>query len=115
MIEVLIGGGLEAAFRYIISEYFNSRHRHNKIPLAIMFINWLGSFLLGIFVTIPLEEQFLLLLATGFCGGFTTFSTFSVEAVQLIQRKQYRHCFLYITMTVSGSIAGLMLGMLLFY
>jgi CrcB protein len=109
MVSVFIGGAIGAAARYLLGEYLQ-RFTHNlKLPLSIVMINIFGALLLGFFVAFS-NEHFLLFVATGFCGGFTTFSTFSVEAVQLIQKKQYLFCFLYILLTITGSILGLLLG-----
>jgi CrcB protein len=51
------------------------------------------------------------LLATGLCGGYTTFSTFSYETVTLIQDGDWRRAALYVAVSVAGSILGVMLGM----
>ena len=79
---VFLGGGLGSALRYWIGKYLNSAE--NGIPYGTFAANILGSFLIGIILGLALKGNSLsnntvLFLATGFCGGFTTFSAFAYE------------------------------------
>lgn len=79
---VFLGGGLGSALRYWIGKYLNSAE--NGIPYGTFAANVLGSFLIGIILGLALKGNSLsnntvLFLATGFCGGFTTFSAFAYE------------------------------------
>ena len=79
---VFIGGGLGSVLRYIISRYLNQTG--SGFPLGTFTANILGSLLIGIIIGLAAKNNTLsqnqtLLLATGFCGGFTTFSTFAYE------------------------------------
>ena len=79
---VFIGGGFGSVARYIIGKYFNTLE--SGIPYGTFISNVLGSLLIGIFLGLAVKnnsfsENQTLLLATGFCGGFTTFSTFAYE------------------------------------
>lgn len=82
LILVFIGGGLGSTLRYVIGKYMNSTE--TGIPWGTFTANILGSFIIGIILGMAAKNDALssnqtLLLATGFCGGFTTFSTFAYE------------------------------------
>ena len=79
---VFIGGGFGSVLRYILSKWLNNAE--NGIPYGTFAANIIGSLLIGIILGLALKHNTLtqshtLLLATGFCGGFTTFSTFAYE------------------------------------
>ena len=79
---IFIGGGLGSVCRYILGKFLNDSS--NGIPYGTFLANILGSLLIGLILGISLknnnlEEHQVLFLATGFCGGFTTFSTFAYE------------------------------------
>ncbi|CAM1366562.1 putative fluoride ion transporter CrcB [Tenacibaculum sediminilitoris] len=82
LILVFIGGGIGSVLRYLIGKALNSSQ--TEIPYGTFTANILGSLLIGIVLGLATKNQALtqnhtLLLATGFCGGFTTFSTFAYE------------------------------------
>lgn len=113
MISVFVGGAIGSCSRYLLGEFIQSNfHDKQRLPISILLINIIGSFLLGLFVTIS-NEGYFLLVVTGFCGGVTTYSTFSVEAVQLFKKRQYVLFFTYILVTIIGSILGLIIGKML--
>jgi CrcB protein len=94
MKEILIvffGSGFGGIVRYLISMFF-TKQNHN-FPLATFLINIIGCFIIGLVVALfsknLINEPSKLLLATGICGGFTTFSAFAVEGIALIQRQQF--------------------------
>lgn len=79
---VFLGGGLGSVLRYGISRFLNTAG--NGIPYGTFVVNIIGSLLIGIILGLAAKNNSLtqnqtLLLATGFCGGFTTFSTFAYE------------------------------------
>ncbi len=79
---VFIGGGFGSVLRYLLSKFLNNPE--TGIPYGTFAVNILGSFLIGIILGLAaknntLTENNTLLLATGFCGGFTTFSAFAYE------------------------------------
>ena len=83
LVLVFVGGGLGSVLRYIIGKALNNTE--NGIPYGTFLANVLGSLLIGIILGLALKNNTLsnnqtLLLATGFCGGFTTFSTFAYES-----------------------------------
>src|SRR5699024_2639191 len=103
-----IGGFLGSIGRYLIS-YLIKQQWPFPFPFGTITVNLLGSLLIGIIMALSLTEnigqQMRLLLATGFCGGFTTFSTFSFAFFSLLQKEHSGYAFLY-----AG--ASLMLGLL---
>ena len=86
-----IGGGLGTNARYFLGRAVARFQGDAAFPWATFLINVLGSALLGVVAAAylnhpdPARRNWYLLLGTGFCGGFTTFSTFSLEALTLIQ------------------------------
>lgn len=99
---VAAGGGIGAMLRYGISLLL----RNNNFPLATLLINITGSFFIGIIMAYSLKsvnnigETTRLFLATGICGGFTTFSAFSYENFELIMAGKYNALFIYITLSI---------------
>jgi len=89
---VFIGGGFGSALRYLIGKLLNNPE--TGIPYGTFAANILGSLLIGIILGLAakndaLNENHTLLLATGFCGGFTTFSTFAYENHVLLKNGDF--------------------------
>ncbi len=106
LIMVFLGGGLGSVLRYVISKYFNLLPFN--LPLGTLTVNILGSLLLGLFLGIALKggqlsNNLILFLATGFCGGFTTFSTFAFENQEFLKAGDYFHFSVY---TFGSLLAG---------
>ncbi|MBT0608259.1 fluoride efflux transporter CrcB [Aequorivita echinoideorum] len=103
---VFIGGGLGSALRFWISKYLNSFE--NGIPYGTFAANILGSFLIGIILGLALKNNSLstntvLFLATGFCGGFTTFSTFAYENHLFLKSGDF---FTFALYTIASFVIG---------
>jgi len=80
-------------------------------PWPTLAVNIIGSFLIGLILALGIrEESFLynwkLFLATGICGGFTTFSAFSLENMTLLQKGNYLYALLYVTASILLGIAA---------
>ncbi|MBP5580621.1 MAG: fluoride efflux transporter CrcB [Ruminococcus sp.] len=108
-IYVALGGAIGAAARYSLS----------LIPVKPGFIitmitNILGAVLIGFIAGIASEKDIspdlVLFLKTGVCGGFTTFSTFSLEALTLLENKQYAEGSAYIALSCALCIIGVLCG-----
>lgn len=111
-----LGGGLGSIFRYLISIYLMAKTT-TIFPVGTFFVNLAGCFLIGLIYGLAIRENWLteelrFFLATGFCGGFTTFSTFSFESFELLKLGEYTTVMLYI----AGSIfIGMLLAFLGFW
>lgn len=109
-IMVGLGGALGSMLRYLISLI----PVNNTFPFLTLITNLLGALLIGFIVGLSdnlfISKKFLLFLKTGVCGGFTTFSTFSLEAVQLFQRGEPFLGTLYATLSVILCLLGIVLG-----
>ena len=117
LILVGIGGLAGSILRYLVALVFSTRAAAN-FPYGTLAVNLVGCLLIGMIFAITekgdlLSPEWRILLTTGFCGGFTTFSTFSYESIRLLQDGE----ILLVTLYVGGSVvAGLLLtylGMLL--
>ena len=107
LLLVFIGGGGGSVCRYLITKYIPLNL--TAFPYNTMFVNIAGSFIIGLIMGWALKNDqlgsgLLLLLATGFCGGFTTFSTFAYENLILLQAGNYKMLFLYIFISLGGSM-----------
>lgn len=115
MIPILLisaGGFLGAICRYKLSLLLNSQMT-GKIPKGTLLINLTGSFLLGLIISADSSEDVRLLFGTGFMGAFTTFSTFNLEAVKLIQTGAKLKAVLYIMLTYICGITLAFIGFII--
>ncbi|MGX8833521.1 fluoride efflux transporter CrcB [Amedibacillus sp. YH-ame6] len=110
LLFVGLGGAIGAIMRYGISMF----PLKSEFPFLTLFINILGAIMIGCIVGFSEEhtsnEDLLLFLKTGVCGGFTTFSTFSLEAVQLFEKHRYFAGGSYAVVSVVFCIVGVLLG-----
>ena len=107
---IFIGGGLGSLFRYFLSIYFGPI---SGLPIATILANLFASFILGFaFVQSDLAKHDSLkyLVMIGFCGGFSTFSTFSLENFNFIKEKAYFLMMLNIFLNLMLCLAGVFLG-----
>lgn len=110
-----LGGGLGSIARYLIQKWFADYYPH-PFPWATFAINIAGCFLIGIFWGLTFKsfaatEQWKLLLMTGLCGGFTTFSAFTLESVSLLKEQKLLLFFSYIFFSVLLGLLATFAGM----
>jgi CrcB protein len=105
---IATGGALGSCLRYEVGRFVTARLGVG-FPWGTLLVNVTGSFLLGVFLTVALERarvdpRVRLFVAVGFCGGYTTFSTFAYETLRLLEERS----FLLAAANVAGSsVAGL--------
>jgi CrcB protein len=116
-VAIAIGGAFGAAIRYWLStsvEHLNG----SSFPLGTFSVNVFGSFLMGALFILFMEKAELIaayrpLLAIGFLGAMTTFSTFSLDALLLFQQGHYNTALFYVLSSVIICIFAVYFGMLL--
>ncbi len=106
------GAAIGAMARHRLGVIVLKHNRHN-FPLGTLLINTGGAALLGVFCGFGLTGSPYALLGDGFCGAFTTFSTFAVESVQLIQGRARRKALFFVVVSAAFGIAGFLSGYLL--
>ncbi|MDY3558775.1 fluoride efflux transporter CrcB [Gemmata sp. JC673] len=111
------GGGAGANARYWLGLYVRTLQGEAAFPWATFAINASGSAILGLvaaaFLNHPDESRksWYLFLGTGFCGGFTTFSTFSLETLQLLRADRPATAAVYVLGSVAAGLFGVWLAM----
>ena len=112
---VFLGGGLGSSLRYLVSITMN---QYSKVlPFGTFTVNILGCLLIGLILGYAQKENTLtsnqtLLLATGFCGGFTTFSAFANENLELIKNGELFNFSVY---TIGSVLIGILAVFIGFY
>jgi len=111
---VAIGAALGGLARFYLADVI--QHRAGiDFPAGTLVINITGSFLIGFFLRYALQSAVIgpemrIFLTTGFCGGYTTFSTFSYETITLLQDGEYGRASLYVGSSVAFALAATVLG-----
>jgi len=116
LLMVGFGGFLGTVCRFVVYRWVE-RAFQNPFLLGTFGVNVIGSLLIGIILGLFVKgtivsEEVKVILATGFCGGFTTFSAFSFESVQLIEQEQYG---LFAAYTLGSIVLGVLMVMLGLY
>ncbi|OLZ42741.1 chromosome condensation protein CrcB [Natrinema saccharevitans] len=101
------GGAIGAVCRYWVGQWVSSRLERERFPVATVVVNVLGSFALGLVVFAGASESTLQLVATGICGSFTTFSSFSVETLRLYERGDRTLAIGNAAISLAGSLAAI--------
>ncbi len=113
MASVALGGALGSVARFVLGALFP--RAASGFPWATLCINVIGSFFLGFllryFAQSDVHPALRLGLTIGFCGGFTTFSTFSLETVRLMQTGQSTRATMYVVASVLLSVVATFAGL----
>jgi len=114
MTLVGIGGLVGSIARYLVT--VNFAKFSTGFPLGTLTVNIAGCFIIAIVATLAekttvISPETRLLLATGFCGGFTTFSSLMYEMAMLLRDEEWWYASIYVIASVLGGIIGLYLGM----
>ena len=114
---VFLGGGVGSSCRFLISNILNSNFKSFHY-LGTFSVNVIGCIIVGIVMGFLQKENdfnqnYLLLFSSGFCGGFTTFSAFANENLDLIKNGNFSLFFLYVISSVVFGIAAAYLGYLI--
>lgn len=117
ILSIAAGGALGAVARHFLSHRIALLAGHN-FPYGTLGVNILGSFLMGMMITLfarkfNLSQEIQAFLTVGLLGGFTTFSAFSMETVLLIERHQMGQAALYVSASVLLAVGGLFAGIYL--
>jgi CrcB protein len=111
---IAVGSALGGMSRYLLGGAIQ-RVGSAGFPLGTLVINITGSFLLGLFLryavdTPTLTPEWRAFLTVGFCGGYTTFSTFSYETVALLEDGQWGRAAAYVGLSLGVALIGVLLG-----
>lgn len=118
LLAIFIGSGLGGLTRFSLSKLVDTWHNHH-FPFGTFVVNFVACLILGFVIGLADQKQILsptsrLFLTVGFCGGFSTFSTFSSETLTLFQNGHYTSLILYtlgsIVLCVVATFGGLLIA-----
>ena len=111
---IALGGAAGSLLRYLVGGAVQ-RMSDSGFPVGTMVVNVSGCFIIGVlvrqFLNMQLSPELRALLIVGFCGGFTTFSTFSAETLGLIEGGEYGRAAGYVALSVTLCLAATLAGM----
>ncbi len=115
LIFIALGGAGGAVSRYLLANVVHNWSNHHHIPFGTLAVNVLGSFLIGILYVLIVEKMVIHqdwrgVLMVGFLGAFTTFSTFSLESISLLEQGEITSALFYILASVTLCILAVWLA-----
>ena len=110
-----VGSAIGGIARFLLSSAIQQRVA-GSFPVGTLVVNISGSLLLGFLLrytlsTPAVSAEVRAMLTTGFCGGYTTFSTYSYETAALLEDGDYRRASVYIALSVTAALVGMFLGL----
>ncbi|MFN4247906.1 MAG: fluoride efflux transporter CrcB [Flavipsychrobacter sp.] len=113
-LAVFIGGGIGSFCRYMLGAFF-AKYYPTVFPLSTFLINIIGCFLIGLLYVMSNKyhwfgNEWRLLLITGYCGAFTTFSTFAFENIKLLQSGQIATFITYSLLSYTLGLLAVLAG-----
>ncbi len=115
LLLIFLGGGTGSLARYGMMQAISRLTAPSTFPWHTLGVNLIGAFIIGALVEIlalrisaPAPTRYL--LVTGFLGGFTTFSAFSMETALMLERGDYINGLLYVTASVAGTVLAVFMG-----
>ena len=114
LVLIFAGGGLGSIVRYLLHKWVTALHQLN-FPFGTLAVNIVACFVLGLIIGLADHKQFLsadarMFWAVGFCGGFSTFSTFSAETLALFQQPAVTSGLIYIVASVALCLGATIFG-----
>ena len=114
LLVIGMGSFAGGVLRYLLSRYVQ-HFSAVSFPLGTLLVNVVGCFLIGLFYGLFERENLMnlhlrLFMTVGFCGGFTTFSTFMNESFQLLKNDDFFFLLFYLTLSLIGGFASLYMG-----
>jgi CrcB protein len=125
IVGVALGAGAGAVVRAAVDRTMSARLGLMRLPWATLLVNVVGSFLLGLLLALTADavaggaaqaeaaQTWRLIAGTGFCGGLTTFSTFSVESFMLLREGRPRGAVAYAALTIVVTLGAVVLGVVI--
>jgi len=109
-----LGGAVGSMLRYAVQKFFQLQ-TGATFPTGTLLVNIAGCFLIGILWSLvsrsfTWNDEMKLLLMTGFCGGFTTFSAFTLEGIGLLKENKMALFLIYLTASVVGGLLATFIG-----
>jgi len=116
LILVGVGSSVGGIIRYL-TQLFVQKHYPSSFPFGTLSVNIIGCFLIGIIYALAergniLSPSMRLLLATGFCGGYTTFSSFAYENISLLRDGEFFYTSIYILLSLAIGLLAVYVGIL---
>lgn len=113
LLLVMLGAAIGSPSRWLLDQAIMSRYAH-AFPLGTWTVNVAGSLVLGVVLAAyalgPAPVELVALLGAGFCGGFTTFSTFGLETIRLVESGSSQQAVLNVAASLAAGLAAVAVG-----